>query len=161
MEFKELLEDFSTRMGGGLTLTPDESGTVALVVDEMPVTLQHLEGLDQLALIGEIGEPPPADHLERLYRAMLAANHLFAGTGGATISVDTESGKAMLCRVMELKLIDGESFATVLEGFLNTLETWRQIVGEFRGAVENGETKPEDEPPLVPGGFGSNGFLQV
>lgn len=161
MEFKELLEDFSTRMGGGLTLSPDESGTVALIVDDMPVTLQHLDGLNQVALIGEIGEPPPADHLERLYRALLSANHLFAGTGGATISLDSESGKVMMCRVLELRLLDGESFSTILEGFLNALETWRQVVGEFRGSVENGEQKPEDDSTFAPGSFGSHSFMQV
>lgn len=161
MDFKDLIEDFSARMGGGLQLSPDDAGAIALVVDEMPLTIQHLDGLNQIALIGEIGEPPPAEHLERLYRAMLSANHLFAGTGGATISVDPESSKVMLCRVLELALLDGEAFSTVLEGFLNTLETWRQLVGEFRGTVENGEEKGAGESAFEPGAFGSNGFMQV
>ena len=47
--------------------------------------MEFTESPDGLAVVGAavIGEPPP-ERLEGLYKTILSANHLFAGTGGAT-----------------------------------------------------------------------------
>ena len=151
MTFDELIRDFGGKIG--VELTPTD-GAVALAVDDMSVLIQELPELDAVVLLGEIGEPPP-EGLERLLTAMLDANHLFAGTGGGTLSRDPESGKFHLCRWESLALADGESFAAVVEKFVNVLETWRKLVADYRppaADVAEGAGAPA---------FGQNGFLQI
>lgn len=133
MEFEDLLKGLGEKLGCG-PLEADESGSVSLAVDDMPMMLMHLDEIQSFALVGEVGEPPPEDRMERLYRAMLVANHNFSGTGGATLSIDGETGKVSLCRVIPLLTVDNDTFFAHIEGFVNILETWRKIVTEFCGA---------------------------
>ena len=166
MEFEDLLQGLAKKLNCG-SLTADESGSVSLLVDEMPVTIINLDELKSVAFAGEIGEPPPEDRIERLYRALLVANHNFTGTGGATLSIDNETGRVMLCRIMPIAAIDPDEFFTNVESFVNTLETWRRIVTEFSGAAsaefEDGAQPSaeggEDAPPPNPLMGGS--FMQV
>lgn len=167
MEFEDLLGELGKKLNCG-PLTADESGSVSLLVDEMPVTIINLNELKSVVFTGEIGEPPPEDRIERLYRALLVANHNFTGTGGATLSIDNETGLVMLCRVMPIAAIDADEFFTYIESFVNTLETWRRIVTEFSGAAatefESGAQQPsaeggEDVPPPNP--LMGGAFMQV
>lgn len=152
MQYEELLKAFGTKLGC-IDLKPDEASCVALEVDGMPLTIMGLDELRQVALTGEIGEPPPAEKMERLYRTLLIANHNFAGTHGATISINPETGKISLCRLVSLELTDADAFFTDVERFVNTLETWRKLVSDFRGAVL--------EPEAVEFDSGLAGFMQV
>lgn len=164
MTYGELLEDFGKRMGNGMTLEPDASGTVNLAVDDLAVSLIGLEEVGAVALTGVLGEVPPADHQERLYKALLMANNNLAGANGATFSIDAESNEVKLCRMMPLLGLDGEKFFADVEKFINTLETWHRIVADFRGSEieEAGAGKKEEvktEDAGLMGDFG--GFMQV
>jgi len=163
MTYDDLLKDFGEKLGGGVDLTPDDAGAVGLDIDGMALTIIGLEEVGQVVLSGVIGEPPPADRMERLYKAMLEANHNFAGTAGATMSINPGDGKVSLCKALPLALTDGESFFPEVERFVNTLETWRKIIEDFRGAeLETSAEAKGDVPEAVSemtGGFG--GFMQV
>ena len=88
MTFEELISGLGSKIGVELT---SDDGSCVINVDDMVVTLMSLPDSDRLAVYGEIGDPPP-EGLEQLLSAMLEANHLFAGTAGATISRDHETG---------------------------------------------------------------------
>lgn len=158
MQYDELLKAFSAKLGG-MELKPDDSACVVLDVDGMPLTIMGLDELRHVALTGVIGEPPPAEKMERLYRALLIANHNFAGTNGATISINPETGKVSLCRLISLELTDADAFFADVEQFVNTLETWRKLVNDFRGA----ELEPEVGSEVTEQGLdrGLAGFMQV
>jgi len=160
MTYEELLKGFGEKLGGGVDLKPDTAGAVGLDIDGMPLTILGLEEIGQVVLSGVIGEPPPADRMERLYKAMLEANHNFTGTFGATLSINPDDGKVSLCKALPLALTDGDSFFAEVEHFVNTLETWSKLVADFRGAElgEGAADAPADEV-TPPGGFG--GFMQV
>jgi len=158
MEFNELLKGLEAKLGGTVELTPDESGTVMLEIDEMPVSIMSLDELGLVVLLGIVGELPPEEKIERLYRALLEANHHFAGTAGATLSVNPETNAVELCRPLEIQALDGERLFAELGRFVNTLEIWRKLVAEFRGTVEGapqaseettvGTEEPSDLPPV-------------
>ena len=153
MTFDELIRDFGGKIG--VELTPTD-GAVALAVDDMSVLIQELPELDAVVLLGEIGEPPP-EGLERLLTAMLDANHLFAGTGGGTLSRDPGSGKFHLCRWEPLALADAGSFAAVMEKFVNVLETWRKLVADYRPDEAVASSGADLDVPAL----GGNGFLKI
>ena len=119
------------------------------------MTIQNLPELGAIALTGDIGEPPP-ERLEGLYKTLLAANHLFGGTAGSTISLDPENGRIALCRTLTTMTLDGDGFYAELERFVNTAETWSRVVADYRdAATEEGETAES------PSRLGSEGFMQV
>ena len=102
MTFEELISGLGSKIGVELT---SDDGSCVINVDDMVVTLMSLPDSDRLAVHGEIGDPPP-EGLEQLLSAMLEANHLFAGTAGATISRDHETGRFHLCRHELLAILD-------------------------------------------------------
>jgi len=154
METTEIIKAFGERIG--VAFNPDDDGTCAFEVDGLLVTISDLRVLDAVALVGDLGEPPP-ERLDALYKAMLEANHLFGGTGGATISFDPETGRFALCRVLPCRILDIDSFYNEAERFVSTLERWVKIVHDFRAAPP-----PEDnlDPPPMPIDHAS-GFIAV
>ena len=88
MTFEELIAAFGAKIGVAL-VADNESCVVG--VDDMTVTFLHLDEVDKISIYGEIGETPQ-DGIEELLLTMLEANHLFAGTAGATLSRDTTTG---------------------------------------------------------------------
>ena len=153
MTFEELIAAFGAKIGVAL-VADNESCVVG--VDDMTVTFLHLDEADKISIYGEIGETPQ-DGIEELLSTMLEANHLFAGTAGATLSRDKKTGRFCLCRVEPLALLDADSFARVMESFVNTLAVWRSIVANYR-PDESGAAAPAADPPPSTS-FG--GFLQV
>jgi hypothetical protein len=110
--------------------------------EDMEVALTHDPRGDDHALIysAPFGRVPPEREAE-LYREFLDANLFWAGTGGATIGVETATGEAMLCLSVPLA---GQTPARVAETAAEMIETalvWRQVL---RGDVEK-PALPSDE----------------
>ena len=152
MTFEELISGLGSKIGVELT---SEDGECVINADDMVVTLMSLPDSDRLAVHGEIGDPPP-EGLEQLLSAMLEANHLFAGTAGATISRDHETGRFHLCRQEPLATLDADSLAALVESFVNTLEIWRKAIASYR-PVAKSVLEGSDEGPQL----GANGFFRV
>ena len=132
MEAAELITALGSNLGIELKL--DADGACSFGADDMIITINHLEQLDALVLSGDLGEPPP-ERLEALYKAMLGANHLFAGTGGATLSRDPETGHFAICRALPCVTLDADSFYAQVERFVSTVEAWTKLVANFRAAA--------------------------
>lgn len=75
---------------------------------------------------------PVSDELskEAVLRGMLEANHLFAGTGGASLSVDPETLQASIQQSVWIDLLDFESFMIRLEAFVSIAAEWKQKVAD-------------------------------
>ena len=152
MEFEDLIDALSKRIGVELQVT--DEGTCALAVDDMSVTVQNVPEAYGIGFFGKVGDPPPQG-LAPLQTAMLDANHLFRGTGGATLSRDPETGAYYLCRTLDARNLDGDGFCDALEKFVNVLEAWCRLLADYRPEAEQ-KQDAEDEPPA----FG-RGILQV
>ena len=152
MTFEELISALGERIGVDLAA---EDGSCVINADDMVVTLMSLPDSDRLAVHGEIGDPPP-EGLEQLLSAMLEANHLFAGTAGATISRDHETGRFHLCRHEPLAILDADSLAALVESFVNTLEIWRKAIASYRPVAKSAAEGADKTPQ-----FGATGFVQV
>ncbi len=148
MGFDELVLEAGRSLGVELAL---HDGATRLTIDGMDVSVLEIADLEAVVLNGVIGEPPPQG-LAPLYRAMLEANFNFAGTAGATLAVNPENGELTLTRVAPLACLGVEAFLSLLEGFVNVLETWRKIVADYRPSEPSG-------PPS--GAALGGGFLQV
>lgn len=157
MELKELMEGFAAKIG--LTdLAPGEDGAYALSFNDMDVGFTEDE--PGRLLIAAPFATKPAEGSDRLAEVLLSANHLFAGTAGATIALNAETGEYLLQRHVPLALTDVEAFYTLVEGFVNTLETYGNLVREFRPVFDKAADMAEDDR-LASSEMSFSGFMQV
>lgn len=138
MEFKELIADFAARVGVTESVEVDDENRCAFEIDGMGVIAQGLDEVGVVSLLAFIAPPPP-ERLERLYRRLLEANHLYRETFGATLSVDPESGLVCLVKHLPAATLDGEGFFREAGLFTNAIEHWKTVVENFRDGPEDGE----------------------
>ena len=140
MESTELIKSFCERIG--IRYEPDADGTCNFNADGIDVAIFDMPEVVSVILVGDLGAPPP-ERLEKLYAAMLEANHLFRGTAGATISRDSETGHFALCRSLPCRALDVDSFYAEIEQFVSTLEAWTKLISNYREATasEKGEAE--------------------
>ena len=131
MEAQDLIKGLSGRLGIEL----DAGDACSFEADGMVVSMYFPQESDFIAMSCDLGEPPP-ERLEGLYKALLGANYMFGGTMGATIALNPDDGRITLCRAMPTAALDVDQLCNQLEHFLNTAETWRNIVSDYREGNE-------------------------
>ena len=155
METIELLKDLGTRLN--ISLEPDADGVCGFEADNLFVIIQDLPELDAIALIGDLGDPPP-ERLEGLYAALLEANHLFRDTGGATISRSPENGRFSLCRALSQATLSPDSFYDAVERFVSVAQVWARVIRDYRAAP----AETADDSAASASAFGTGGgFLHI
>ena len=127
MMFEDAVESLGQRLGADLSV---KEGACHIEVDGMAVAMHQIDDIGGFCLLGEIGELPPLN-AEAVMSALLTANHLFKGTGGATISRDPDTGNLFLCLYERLELLDGDRIYEIFGRFVDTLEIWRETVKNF------------------------------
>ena len=149
MTFDELVRAAGEKLGVEL-VTYD--GMTQVTIDDMAISVSEIAELDSVVLNGALGEPPPQG-LAALYRAMLEANYGFAGTAGATLSVNPANGELTLTRLAPLALLDADGFLALLESFVNVLEAWRTLVADYCPAPAEVAASPLSGTPQMGGNF--------
>ena len=155
MEATEIIKAFCERIG--IEYAPDKNGACTFEADGLRVTIADLPEIDCVALVGDLGEPPP-QRLERLYKMMLEGNHLLGATGGATLSLNSEMGRFALCQFLPYRATDVDSLYTVTDRFVSTLEAWNKLIGDFRDIQPLVDKAEEGQ---ASGDLQMNGFVQV
>ena len=158
MDYNELIQSFASSLG--LEGVVVEGGAAAFEIDGMKVDIFHDDAADTMMIYGEIGQPPSDD--DRSFGpAMLKANHLFGGTGGATLCQNPETGEYAIFQAFPLSGLNAESLTEHVARIANKTEHWRNILNAFQVAErEKGEAAAEEVLiDAIHGGTG--GFIQV
>ena len=159
MEYRELIDAFSAKCG---VESPDaKDGVAVFEIDGMSVGFIYDPSEDAVMAVAEIGEQNP-DTDEACSSALLPANYLFAGTGGATLCRNPETGAFAIMRSWPLTSVDGDTFATAVNDLLTTAEKWKAVVDGMGDAQIAHEDQVEEEREILqsaPGGDGS--FMRV
>ena len=142
MEYKELVYSFASSLG--LEGAQTEGGACAFEIDGMKVNIFHDETAGTVMIYGEIGLPSSDD--DRTFgTAMLKANHLFGGTGGATLCQNPETGEYAIFQAFPLSALNADSLAAEVARIVDKTEHWRGILNAFQVAErERGETAAEE-----------------
>lgn len=140
MTFHELFSTFNERLG--VNTDPNDDGVYTFEIDTLTFTVFDLSQADQVAFAGDLGEIPSGQETEGLYRLLLEAQYLFRETQGAAFAIDPETGHLTLCRTLPLNALNKDIFFAQAEHFVNCLETWSEIIRNYRSAV----------PGKIPGG---------
>lgn len=156
MEYKELVVAFAAKCGLGQPESKD--GAVVFEIDGMPVGFINDPAEDAVMVVAEIGEQNP-DADEACSSALLKANYLFAGTGGATLCRNPETGAFAIMRSWPLASLDADAFAAAVNNLLATAEKWKAVVEGIDEAQSAHDDQEEEVLESGPGGAG--GFLRV
>ena len=146
METIELMKDLGDRLGIALEL--DADGVCAFEADDLAISIHDLPELGAIALIGDLGEPPP-ERLEGLYAVLLEANHLFHDTGGATLSRDPETKRLALCRAIQGATLSPDGFYDAVERFVSATQVWAKVIRDYRDAPPSSDAAPAPFEPLL------------
>ena len=159
MEYRELIDAFSAKCG---VEHPDaKDGTAVFEIDDMPVGFIHDPVEDAMMVVIEIGEPNP-DADEACSSALLKANYLFAGTGGATLCRNPETGAFAIMRSWPLASVDGDAFASSVNDLLTTAEKWKAVVEGIDDAQDARDEQEEEEKEMLQGSpVDAGGFMRV
>ena len=158
MEFNELSQAFAASLG--LDGVEIEGGAAAFEIDGMKVNIFNDAEADTVMVYGEIGQPPSED--DRSFGpAMLKANHLFGGTGGATLCQDPETGAYAIFQAFPLDGMDAESLAAQVARIVDKTEHWRGILNAFQVAEREKGANAAEEVLLDAIHGGRGGFIQV
>ena len=152
MQYRELIKGLVEKAGIAGEVEIDDEERCLLEFDGFGVVIQGIDAANAISFVAPVAELPP-EKPERLYRALLEANHVFQGTGGATLSVNPDGGFAYLCRQFDSRALDVDELASALDGFLDTLEAWRTFIVEYRSRPAEEETAEDDPLSALDDGF--------
>lgn len=139
------------RQVGITDLRLDDTGCCALSFDATVVNFEADEETQRLFLYADVGDAP--EHLtEALYRDLLAANLLWRGTGGATLSLDERRRRFVLAHAVPVERISDADFVETVERFADIAETWARRIAEI-------ETHPDADIAPLPAGLIHPGML--
>ena len=159
MEYRELIDAFAVKCG--MEQPGGEDGVVVFDIDGMSVGFVHNPAEDAVMVVAEIGEQNP-DADEACSSALLKANYLFAGTGGATLCRNPETGAFAIMRSWPLASLDGDAFAVAVNDLLTTAEKWKAVVeGMGEAQVAHDDQIEEEREILQSGPGGAGGFMRV
>lgn len=108
----------------------DESGRCCLSIGELYVNVESVDDNQSLLFFSFIGQIPD-DNCEAFFQMLLSANCLFNETMGATLGVDPEENAVSLVYKEPAAFLDLQGFERVLEGFIHTMNFWRQKIRAF------------------------------
>lgn len=107
----------------------DAEGPVGFSAEGLAFLLTASEAGDAVLLSADL-DPLPAGDSRAFLREMLEANHLFAGTGGASLSVDPDTLQPSIQQFVRIDLLDFEAFMARLACFVSRAAEWnRKVAG--------------------------------
>lgn len=141
-------------------LTPDEDGYCCLSFDEkITVHIQLDKDTNNLTFFTEVGKIEDA-HKLYVYEQLLEANVFWLGTHGATLGVNTTTLMANLGYQEPIQNLDFQRFQQLLEGFVNTAESWIDKLPEIHTEASQQAQGSGSEGPPMPTSEDS-GFIPV
>jgi hypothetical protein len=157
---QSLVEAFGESLGLP-NLAADAEGYLCLSFDDLVVHLQHEPEDDEVAAFARIGGVEEDRALE-IYQMLLAANQLWAGTAGATLSVQPEDQTVFIAARKALPVLNEASFQAWLGDFVDITGYWTGRLARVNagGPVEDPDDASEPDAPAPPEQRGGQGIIR-
>ena len=124
-------------------LGPNGAGKTTTL--RMLATLIRPDGGDAVLIYAPIA-PQPESGAGTLAQVLLQVNHLFKGGEGASFSLDPETHRYCLQRVLDLSSADADGFAQALSSFIGLAEHWQTMISQYAPDEQTAEEAPSSEP---------------
>lgn len=126
--YQALLRDFAVHVG----LDPGilvETQEVVLAGIAVGLAFEGDAHGGDLLYFADVGAPSPLS-AHAVHKALLEANHFWAGTSGATLALQPETGHVICCGSMTVVGATGADLAVRLDAFIDTLLFWQHYVAD-------------------------------
>lgn len=140
--YQALIRELGAALGAP-DMEADESGYVALTIDALEIHLQYDEEQDRIVLFTRLSEVS-VDRAAETYGLLLSANLFWQGSGGATFSIDFDTGRVFLADRRELASVSTKLLETWLEGFVDIASYWLTRLADIEAG---GNLLPEETEP--------------
>lgn len=150
--YQALIQELGAQLGAA-DMQADDTGYIALTIDTIQAHLQYDAEEDRVLLFTRL----PAVEVDRaaeIYGLLLAANLFWQGTGGATFSIDFNTGRVFLADRRGREGVSATVLSDWLEGFVDVALHWQ---GRLETANAGGPLF-EDTDEAGPPGPGVDGF---
>ncbi len=155
MDIKELADGLAAKFNiDGLAV---EDGEVALEIDGMPILLSEDRDV-AIVMTGYVGDPP-SEGGEAFANLMLEASMGFMDTKSLALARNPENGSYALVERVAQEGLTVDAFSEALAEFVNTLETWRKMLENFRPMAATAKAASDAQPDAQE--LALNGFMQV
>ncbi len=155
MDIKELADGLAAKFNiDGLAV---EDGEVALEIDGMPMLLAEDRDV-AIVMTGYVGDPP-AEGGEAFANLMLEATMGFMDAKSLALARNPENGSYALVGRVAQEGLTVDAFSEALTEFVNTLETWRKMLENFRPMAAAAKAATDAQPDAQE--LALNGFMQV
>lgn len=100
-----------------------------IVINDLPIGLQLAgEGEQAAVLLCSLLGPVPSDRWPEVSRKLLLANHLWCGTGGATLGLLDEDNTVSLSTRRSLQELDAHQLSLLLVHFAEIGQAWQDFI---------------------------------
>lgn len=138
-------------------LRPDSNGVFCFKVDNMHIWFALTDDKLYFVMWSEVCDVPEAAD-GRLWRVLMQAMFEDRAINGDCFSIEDDS--IFMHRREALAAIDLDRFQTVLGGFVNRLETWRNLIARF-DSIEPELKSSEEAARQVQRQFRTDGYIKV
>ncbi|MFA5489280.1 MAG: type III secretion system chaperone [Candidimonas sp.] len=133
--YKAILSELAFEVG--LESADDLLSTEELIIGERVIGFSY-EPYDvndpvdgDIVFFAVLGGVPSGRELG-FYRLLLEANHLWAGTGGAVLGLQRNTGNVVLAARLPLERLQADHLAGALEAFAETADFWADVLAGKR-----------------------------
>ena len=137
----------------GFTVSGQEDGS-----NPVDIILTYTPEVGSVLLFADLGEVPPEGR-ELFYRTLLEGNNLFEATGGATLSLDSETGHIRIQKSEDLDILSNDVEAR-LDRFVNAAIAWSKIIIEYSGK-DDAQFEDSNAADAIPEQNTFGTFMQV
>ena len=155
MDLKEIADGLSAKFN--LSDLAIEDGELALEIDEMPILLGEADG-EAILMTGFVGEAP-AEGGEAFANLLLNATMALMGTKSMALARNPKTGAYALMQRLAQDHLTLDAFCEELSAFVNSLETWRKMLEDFRPAAAEAKAASDAQPNAQE--LSMSGFMQV
>lgn len=149
MTFQDLTAAIGAAFGTEIAVVDETCAFAVGGADEgapcVEVMLQGVPERDLVLFSADLGEVPP-DGDARLYRTLLGANHFFAQTAGATLSLDAAANRLRLQKYEHPDELANDIEKT-LSSFLDAALNWAKTIADYRAGGSGEEGRDKRVPP--------------
>ena len=143
----------------GIDGLESKDGKIELEIDGLAVMIEETDG-DVFMLNGLVGEVP-AEGGEAFAKILLEGNMALMNTKAAALAKNPQSGEYVLIERLPFSASsDFESFCESLGKFVDTLESWRNILMDFNPAAAAASAIAMEEEAEILNAL-RNGFLRI
>jgi hypothetical protein len=135
--YNQLLTQFAQHVG----LDAEELlKTQEIVIESLAIGLafEGDEAFGDLVYFTQLGAPAES-RVAEVYKTLLQANNLWAGTGGSTLGLQPDTDNVILAGRMDVAGVTPQGLSLVLDAFTDTALFWKKFVAD--------ELPASSEPP--------------